>query len=502
MPPLYPVAAIRQIEQAAQASLPPTTLLQRAGAAAAEAALAMLNYSAAGTAILILAGPGNNGGDALEAAWYLDRAGADVTVVLFADPAALPTDARQALARAQTGSTVFLAPEDFPSTAGTAWTLAIDGLFGIGLTRPIAGTLRDAVDYLNALSCPILSLDVPSGLDADTGNIVGPDGVAVHASRTLTFIADKPGLHTADGRDCAGVVSVVMLGIDAALLPPSPIYMNQPELFIHVLPKRAHNTHKGSYGDVAVLGGAHSMAGAPVLAARAAAHCGAGRVFAGFVDAAPAYDNLQPELMFRAAGELDLAGKVLVAGPGMGMSRAANDLLAQTLHAASAIVLDADALNLIAAEPGLQQKTAQRRAATLMTPHPLEAARLLNTSVGQVQTDRLQAACELAQRFNAVVVLKGSGSVIARPDGMAVINATGNPALATAGSGDVLAGVCGALLAQGIPVWETALAAVWLHGQAADNLVEQGVGPIGLVASELPVAIRAALNRLHGKIPA
>lgn len=502
MSPLYPVTQIRQIEAAAQAGLPPMALMQRAGLAAAETALSMLAPAPMNAGVLILAGPGNNGGDALETAWHLDRAGADVTLVLFADPSSQPADAQQALKRAQTGSIVFLSPDAFSSTPGKPWRLAIDGLFGIGLKRPISGAMRTAVTYLNALSCPILSLDMPSGLDADTGNIVGPDGVAVRASRTISFIAAKPGLYTGEARDYTGTVQAATLDIDPAFFPAVQACLNHPSLFTSFFRPRAHNTHKGSYGDVAILGGAHGMAGAPVLAARAASHCGAGRVFVGFLDAAPAYDSAQPELMLRKATELDLAEKTLVAGPGMGMTRTANDLVAQALHAACPLVLDADALNLIAAEPGLQRKLTGRRTPVLLTPHPLEAARLLGISTQEVQADRLHAARELAQRFKAVVVLKGSGSVISRPDGMAAINPTGGPALATAGSGDVLAGVCGALLAQGIPAWETALASAWLHGHAADALVEHGIGPIGLVASELPVAIRTALNRLHGTIHA
>ena len=189
----------------------------------------------------------------------------------------------------------------------------------------------------------------------------------------------------------------------------------------------------------------------------------------------------------------------VVAGPGLGTSRAAHDTLARALHAQVPVVLDADALNLIALEPGLQQKLARRDSATILTPHPLEAARLLGTSSAGVQADRVAAARELAQRFGAIVVLKGSGTVIARSNGHVAINTTGNPALATAGSGDVLAGICGALLAQGWPEWDAALGAVWLHGHAADVLVEQGVGPIGLSAGELIPAARSALNRLVAK---
>jgi hydroxyethylthiazole kinase-like uncharacterized protein yjeF len=291
-------------------------------------------------------------------------------------------------------------------------------------------------------------------------------------------------------------VQVAQLDIADRHFAPPHAWLNHPALFAHVLQPRLHNSHKGSYGDVAVIGGAHGMGGAVILAARAAAHCGAGRVFAGFLEQPPAYDSVQPELMCRLASTMALDGMTLAAGPGLGTSRAAHDLLARVLNAPAPLVLDADALNLLALEPGLQQKLRQRRRPALLTPHPLEAARLLEVSSGDVQADRPAAARELARRLNVIVILKGSGTVIANSGGEIAINPTGNPGLATAGSGDVLAGICGALLAQRYPAWETALAAVWLHGRAADLLVEQGTGPVGLVAGNLIVAARTVLNQL------
>ena len=496
MTALFSVAEIRTIEQAAARGLAPAMLMQRAGHAAAKAALDLITGPNDEASVLILAGPGNNGGDALEVADQLVRSDVQVAVLLFADPSKQSPDAQQALLRAQDSGAQFLDPAAWRDLPLTNWSLIVDGLFGIGLARAIDGEMHALIEQTNRRACPVLALDVPSGLDADTGQVVGKSGIAVRATHTITFIADKPGLHTGDGRDYSGEVQVAALDIEARHFPEPRAWLNNAALFSGAVRKRPQNSHKGSYGDVAVIGGAHGMAGAPILAARAAAHCGAGRVYAAFIDAAPAYDSAQPELMCRLASEFDFSSATLVAGPGMGNSRAAHDLLAQALHAPGALVLDADALNLIAAEPGLQQILTQRKAPTLMTPHPLEAARLLACTSAQVQADRLAAARTLARRFNATVVLKGSGSVIARMDGTAVINTTGNPALATAGTGDVLAGICGALLAQAWPAWEAALAAVWLHGAAADKLVQQGIGPIGLTASELIPAVRIALNRL------
>jgi hydroxyethylthiazole kinase-like uncharacterized protein yjeF len=493
---LYTTAEIRDVERAALADLPPGTLMRRAGQAAANLALALVERGGASTDILVLAGPGNNGGDALEAAFRLSEAGLAVTVLLYGDPAGYPPDAMQALQRARKTAAGFADMSSLPELISRKWSLAIDGLFGIGLARPIAGAMRAAVEGMRVLDCPILALDVPSGLNPDTGNVVGGGGIAVAATHTLTFIGNKCGLHTGAGRDYAGRVQVATLDIpDRYFVAPSA-RLNEISLFSGALSRRPHDSHKGSYGDLAVVGGARGMAGAIILASRAAAKCGAGRVFAAFLDSPPAYDSVQPELMCRAAGELLFASGGVVAGPGMGTSRAAHDILLRAIEAPLPLVLDADALNLIALEPDLVPRLERREAPTIMTPHPLEAARLSATSSAAIQADRTAAARSLASRFNSTVILKGSGSIIASPDRVTVINPTGNPALATAGTGDVLAGVCGALLAQGWPEWEAALAATWLHGHAADVAVSEGVGPVGLTAGELIPYLRSALNRL------
>ncbi|HEY4317710.1 MAG TPA: NAD(P)H-hydrate dehydratase [Herbaspirillum sp.] len=513
---LYSVAEIRAIEQAALAGLPPYTLMQRAGAAAAAAARRLIPDSRAAR-ILVLAGPGNNGGDALEAACDLSSGGLEVTVLLMphdkqADQQAhkqtnkQADDARHALQRAQACAIDWIDAAQLvaASHAAPGWTLVLDGLFGIGLQRALAPEYRTVAAAVNALDCPVLALDIASGLNADTGGIVSAPGKgqagdpAVHATHTISFIGAKPGLHTCDGRDYSGEVQTADLGIDPRFFPAPQTILNTPAGFAICLHPRAQNSHKGNFGDVSIVGGAEGMAGAVILAARAAAHAGAGRVYAGFLAQAPAYDALHPELMCRAAASLALERGAIAVGPGLGESRDAHDLLSRALHAQANLVIDADALNLLAAEPGLQQKlsTRQRLGGSLLTPHPLEAARLLGIDTVAVQADRLHAARALAQRFQSIVILKGSGTVIARPDGFAAINPTGNPALATAGSGDVLTGVCAALLAQHWQPWEAALGAVWLHGAAADHLVEQGIGPIGLCASELGAAVRRVFNLL------
>jgi hydroxyethylthiazole kinase-like uncharacterized protein yjeF len=488
---LYSVAQVRAIEAAAIASAAPGLLMQRAGAAVARHALRLLPEITTNAQVLVAAGPGNNGGDALEAAALLVQRGIKVTIIHLAEEATLTADARTALNRAKQSGAVFV-----DSIHALSWSLAIDGLFGIGLTRPLEGLYRQLATQLNQLSCPVLAIDVPSGLDADTGNIVGPNGLTVLADETLTFIANKPGLHTLYGRDSAGHVVTDDLGIDPSLFPQPTARLNIPPTFADEIRPRLHASHKGSYGDVQIIGGAKGMSGAVILAARMALMAGAGRVFAGFAGPVPAYDSLHPELMCRDADDLRADHDAVVVGPGLGMSRHAYDLLGRALSFAPNLVIDADGLNLIAAEPALQSRLAQRRKPSLLTPHPLEAARLLGTDVHAVQSDRLSAANTLAQRYQATVILKGSGSVIAHLGDIPVINTTGNPALATAGSGDVLAGLCGALLAQGWSVRTSALAATWLHGSAADQMVADGTGPTGATASELTPLIRNALNKL------
>ncbi|HZV67845.1 MAG TPA: NAD(P)H-hydrate dehydratase, partial [Telluria sp.] len=441
---LYSVAEIRAIEQAAAAALPAGTLMRRAGLAAGNAALELLAGHIDPRA-LVLAGPGNNGGDALEVAANLAQAGIEVTVLHLGGGGAPSGEAAHALARARNSTAQFV--DVLP--AHQDWSLVVDGLFGIGLARPLAGRARALAEATRAAGCAVLALDVPSGLDADTGAVVGPDGVAVRATHTITFIGDKPGLHTGAGRDHAGMVLVAPLDIVHATPPRAQL--NRPESFARWLAPRAHNSHKGSYGDLAVMGGAHGMAGAPVLAARGALYGGAGRVYLAAVDPGPAFDSVQPEIMFRTAADFEFADSTLVVGPGMGQAPHAAALLARAQASACPLVLDADALNLLAASPVLQAGLARRSAPTVLTPHPLEAARLLGMTSAAVQADRLAAARALAARFNAVVVLKGSGTVIAQADGTLAVNPTGNPGLASAGTGDVLAGICGALLAQGWP---------------------------------------------------
>lgn len=502
--PLFDSAAIRRLERAAYANLSPFTLMARAGAAAAS----WLTAHAPTGPLLLLAGPGNNGGDALVAATCLHRAGREVQAWLLADPTRLPADAARAWQQANDAGVPLqvlvpdaASPQTAPPWPTTAprFAAVVDGLLGIGLNRPASGALAEWIARLCTLAdqgVPVFALDVPSGLSADTG----AGAPAVRATRTLTFIAAKPGLLTLDGRDCAGELDIAPLGLDYPPQDTVAAWANTPGRFAAALPGRRHASHKGSFGTLAVIGGSIGMVGAPLLGARAALHLGAGRVHIGFLaEAAPAFDPVHPELMLHPVDRLQLAEmSALVAGPGMGTGDDGRRWLEMALRAGTPTVLDADALNLLATDTALAAIAKAGTAPRVLTPHPLEAARLMGCTVAEVQRDRLDAARALASQWQAVVALKGSGTVIAGGDGNAVaINPTGNAGLATAGTGDVLAGMIGALLAQGMAAESAALASVWLHGRAADRLVAGGEGPAGLTAGEVPRAARYELNALN-----
>lgn len=485
--PIYRLNEVRALEAGA-AQQP---LMERAGLAAAEVARELL--AGRPSRVLVLAGPGNNGGDAFVVARWLKSWFFDVVVAFRGDVAKLSRDAATAHDSwvADGGTTL----TDWSDAA--PWGLIVDGLFGIGLTRPIEGEYKDWIARANHVDAPILALDVPSGLDAETGVA---HGVTIRAAATATFIGLKPGLLTADGPDQCGAISVHTLDLDVPSLVPAKGERLTWQTMSGALPppllRGRHNVHKGSFGTVAVVGGNDGMAGAAILAARAALHLGAGKVWVGMAaKTPPAVDWVQPELMLRTAESvLGARPDALIVGPGLGTDARARDLLILALAHDAPLVLDADALNLVAAEATLAATVAARHAPTAITPHPAEAARLAGSSTSAIQSDRLGAALALASRFNTAVVLKGAGSVLAFPDGAWAINASGNAGLASGGTGDVLAGMLGAFLAQGLPVEVALKLAVCLHGAAADALVASGGGPLGMTASELAPAARRLVN--------
>ena len=487
--PVYRTADVRAIEAAAAAAPAPPQLMERAGLAAAE--VAREASGGAGKPVLVLAGPGNNGGDAFVVARHLKQWYFNVSVAFAGDAAKLSADASAALKawRSAGGSVAEAIP------GAQDWGLVVDGLFGIGLEREIAGRHAEWVGAVNRLSAPVLALDVPSGVQSDTGRVMG---CAIRATHTVTFIALKPGLLTLEGPDHCGAIHVRALGVDTQKLIPARGFVIGPEVLADALPRRALNSHKGDYGSVGIIGGDHGMVGAALLAGRAALKSGSGRVYVGLLARdAQAVDPGQPELMLRRADEvLKLAHLTCLAvGPGLGQLPDAAFYLGIALESPHPLVLDADALNLVAADTRLAGALRKRSAPSLLTPHPAEAARLLGTYTREIQGDRVGAATTLAARLNALVVLKGAGSVCAAPDGIWHVNTTGNPGMASAGMGDVLTGMIAALLAQGAEPKTALLAAIFLHGAAADHAVACGAGPVGLTATETIDAARSLLNR-------
>jgi len=475
---LFDIAALRRLEQSAAAGLAPHTLMQRAGLAVSRLAMAIAPHS---RTIWIACGPGNNGGDGFEAAAQLRQRGFRPVVTHLGDETRLPADAAASLQRARAAGVEFA---DEPPAQPD---LAIDALLGIGSTRAPEGLMADWLRRMHAGPAPVLSVDTPSGLDADTGvlalDFLPPSAQAELRRYTLSLLALKPGLFTAQGRDAAGEVWFDDLGVAPAGEHP---VARLPHAAAPAA--RRQSSHKGSYGDVAVIGGAPGMAGAALLASSSALASGAGRVFVAALDASIApLDLLQPELMFRRPETLDLGKMSVVCGCGGGSDVAA--ILPRVLAEARALVLDADALNAIAADAGLQAQLEARGHAghaTVLTPHPLEAARLLGLGTTDIQADRLAAAARIAARFGAVVVLKGSGSVIAAVGEVPVINTSGNARLATAGTGDVLAGMVGAALAGGDTPMRAACEAVWRHGALADRWPADVPLTAGALARGLP----------------
>lgn len=458
---LFGVDATRRIEQTAQAALPPHTLMQRAGLAVAQLALALAPNA---QRIWIACGPGNNGGDGLEAALHLQSWGKQPVLTWLGSPEQAPPDAAASYQRALGAGVTF------SQTPPDAFDLCIDALLGIGTqVREPDGRMADWIGLINASRQPVLAVDLPTGLHADTGAVTQ---LSVQATHTLSLLTLKPGLFTAHGRDAAGGVWLADLDVkQLTAIAQQPV---APTAWLAGAPpvaERLHASHKGSYGDVAVVGGAPGMTGAALLAASSALHAGAGRVFVGLLDGGTlSVDASQPELMFRPVEALDLSALTVVCGCGGGDAIRAQ--MSRILSTAATVVIDADAINAIANDTQLQTlltERSQRGAATVLTPHPLEAARLLRSSAAQVQADRLAACGQLAERFACTVVLKGSGTVIAGPGQTPVINPTGNARLATAGTGDVLAGLIGARLAAGLDAFDAACQAVYQHGLVADQ---------------------------------
>jgi len=483
---LYTAEQTRRIDRAAIDGLGMAGIeLMRRAAAAALATLRERWPTA--RRIVVLAGAGNNGGDAfLLGALALREGFAVEALALTAASSGDAALAREAFLAA--GGSIALAA---PGAGLPEADVHVDGLFGSGLSRDVDGVARELIEALNVRRGKVLALDVPSGLDADCGV---PRGVAVRADATVCFVGWKRGLFTADGADFCGARSLATLDIPASAF--DGIAADARLLgadVVDALPPRRANSNKGSYGHVLVVGGDHGFGGAVRLCAAAALRSGAGLLSVATRAAhVAAFNAAQPEAMARSvesATELDALltrASVLALGPGLGQGDWSRVLFDAALAGARPCVVDADALNLLAQSPRTLG------AANVITPHPGEAARLLGCDVATIQSDRFRAARELARRYDSIAVLKGSGSLVAAPDGRVALCAWGNPGMASGGMGDVLTGVIAALLAQGLSAWDAACVGVAAHARAGD--LAAAAGERGLLAGDLPAYLRRVLN--------
>lgn len=466
-------------------------LMARAGAAVAGAARTM---AAGPERIIVLCGPGNNGGDGFVAARLLAEAGGVVSVVsVGADDRRIGDSA---LAAAQWSGRILPAAEARWADAD----LIIDALFGVGLARDLANDARAIVEAINAAQRSVLAVDLPSGIDGDTGEV---RGVAVKATRTVTFERRKPGHLLLPGRSYCGIVEVAAIGLGDALLARigAKTFANEPPLWRGVFPEPAADGHKYQRGHALVVSGGMGQTGAARLAAQAALRVGAGLVtLASPSDALVVNATHLTAVMLRRCDGADGLVRLLAdarvnavaLGPALGVGPAACDMVAAALGQGRTTVLDADALTSFEGRwADLAGLIAKAGGGAVLTPHDGEFGRLFaGRDDVEAAGSRLDRARRGAAAIGAIVVLKGADTVIASADGRAAINQTGSPYLATAGSGDVLTGLTAGLAAQGMPAFETACAAVWLHGEAGKQL-----GP-GLIAEDLPESMPRVLKHL------
>jgi hydroxyethylthiazole kinase-like uncharacterized protein yjeF len=473
--------------------IPSIALMENAGRAVADAVSRMLQ----GRRVVVVAGPGNNGGDGFVAARYLAERGLAVSVCFVGKRERLKGDAALAAQR-------WNGPVSEPSPAAFVdCDLIIDALFGAGLDRDVEGPARNVIDLMNAAPVPIVAVDLPSGVNGTSGAVMG---CAINAQLTVTFFRRKPGHFLLPGRLRCGVVEVADIGIPERILDKikPTTFANVPALWRHAFPQARTEGHKYSRGHAVVVSGGPSSTGAARLAARGALRAGAGLVtIASPRDALSinAAENLAV-MVRQVDGPIELkeflADKrrnAIVLGPGGGVGPAMREQVRAALEGDAAVVLDADALTSFAGEPEALANAIGKRIArpVVLTPHEGEFSRLFSALEQDAHSrSKLEKARLAATKTGAVLVFKGADSVVAEPNGRAAIADNGPPTLATAGSGDVLAGIVCGLLAQGMPVFEAACAAVWLHGEAAKEF------GLGLIAEDLPDLLPRVYGRLLG----
>ncbi|NLZ93844.1 MAG: NAD(P)H-hydrate dehydratase [Firmicutes bacterium] len=491
-------AEMRSMDQAAinDYSIPGVVLMENAGLRLAEV-IRKGNY---GLHIMVVAGSGNNGGDGFVVARHLSQE-KNVSVWLTVREEDYSGDAltnlkilkKMGVKINSVYKKEMLA--DFIAELQKA-DLVVDALFGTGLCREVSGIYYDIIHSINQSKIPVIAVDIPSGVCADTGQILG---IAIKARETVTFALPKLGHFLYPGADQVGVLHVKKISIPAVLEEKGSVQLLTSELISLLVPSRRSDSHKGTFGAVLLVAGSSGMSGAATLAARAALRGGCGLLYAAVpgsiqsVVAAQVAEAITIPLPVNAAGQLDATAlttllkrsvncQAVAVGPGLTQEQELLPLIAGLVRECKVpLVLDADALNLLALAPEALQ---ERQAPTIITPHPGEAARLLGSTVAEIQRNRLRSARELAARFGSTVILKGAYSIIAESNGTAAINPTGNNGMATAGSGDVLTGLAASLLAQGVTSAQAAQTAAYLHGLAADLAVKE-IGERSLLASDI-----------------
>ncbi len=486
---LFSAAEVRELDRIAieERGIPGIVLMKRAGL---EVFGAMSKMDASFAGVTVLCGRGNNAGDGYIVAGYAADQGMDVQLLQLGSTDAFRGDAALARDWARERGVV---EEQFNSASELRGEVLVDALLGTGLKGPVRDEFAAAIDAINRCGRPIVSVDVPSGLCADTGV---PLGRAVNANLTVTFIGKKRGLFTGAGKEHAGQVVYADLGVDESVFEEIPAQVELLRLGenVGIPPPRRRDAHKGSFGHVLVVGGDHGMGGAALMAAEAAMRSGAG-----LVSVATRREHIggflarRPELMVHAVdGAKDLSpllehATVIVVGPGLGRRGFGEQLLKTALDSNKPIVLDADALNIIA------QMRWPLSATTVVTPHPGEAARLLDSQSETIVADRFAALASLIERYGCTVVLKGAGTLVGGPHSRVGVCADGNPGMASGGMGDVLSGIIGGLLAQGAEVIDAARVGVCVHARAADNAAAKS-GERGLLATDLIDRVRRLLN--------
>lgn len=485
--PLYSTVQVRELDRRAIEvhGIPGAELMARAGAAAFNVLAARMPRA---RRIAVVCGPGNNGGDGYVVADLAQQAGYEVTVLTLGKrPAGADADLMRQRCEA---AGVIIQP--FAADQLDRADVIVDALLGTGLQRPVADEWRGAIEAINVAQRPVLAIDIPSGLNADTGVVMG---AAVRADVTATFIGLKAGLFLADGRDYAGEIVFDDLAVPTAVYDGvDPLATRLGASDLHgLVRRRARNAHKGNFGHVLVIGGGPGMPGAARLCGEAALRVGAGLVTLATHPSHAAVVNAgRPELLafgVRTAKDLKpliARANVIALGPGLSKDAWSRALWRTALRAGLPLVVDADALNLLATTPS-------RNSEWILTPHPGEAARLLKASTTAVQRDRVVAARQLVKRYGGVCVLKGAGSLVADAQSLWLCD-RGNPGMASGGMGDVLTGAIAALRAQGLSALAAARLGVWLHAAAGDDAAQPG--EIGLLASDLYPFMRRRLDRL------